>query len=194
MQIRSSFENEGPVLRASQLLKHGVCSKDIRDLLSANDIARIKAGYYVWKDQMHHLSDNEIAISVIPNATLYFLSAAEQYGFTTVLPEAVYIAVPNAGHPPKLPDFPPVKITQFMPPLFFLGRTQITKDSVTLPIYDPERTVCDIFKHRDEIGDDVALEIIRRYMRGKKNIQRLYEYAEKMRLHKKLYSYVEALL
>jgi predicted transcriptional regulator of viral defense system len=192
-QIRSSFENEGPILRASQLLKHGVCSKDIRQLLSNNDILRIKAGYYVWKDRIDQLSDNQIAVSVIPNATLYYLSAAEQYGFTTVIPDAVHIAVPNAGQAPKPPDFPPIRITQFMPPLFYLGRTAITIDSFILPIYDRERTVCDIFKRRDEIGDDVALEIIREYMRGARNIQRLYEYARKMRLEKKLYTYVEAL-
>ncbi len=193
MQIRSSFENEGPVLRASQLLKHGVCSKDIRRLLANHDILRIKAGYYVWKDRTDQLTDNQIAVSVIPNATLYFLSAAELYGFTTVIPDAVHIAVPNAGHAPKLPDFPPIRITQFMQPLFRLGRTAITIDSLVLPIYDRERTVCDIFKRRDEIGVDVALEIIREYMRGARNIQRLYEYARKMRLGKKLYTYVEAL-
>lgn len=194
MQIQSLFENKGPVLRSAQLREIGVCSKDIRDLLEKEYIVRLKEGYYSWQNQMADLSDSQIAIAVIPNATLYFLSAAELYGLTTIIPEVIHIAVPNLGKAPKPPYFPPVEITQFKAPLFHLGRTQISMNSAVLPIYDRERTVCDIVKRRDETGDDIALEVIRNYMRGEKKIQRLYEYAGKMRIQQKLHPYVEALL
>ena len=158
----------------------GVCSKDIQELLDKNLVVRLKDGYYIWQNQLADLSDRQIAISVIPNATLYFLSAAELFGLTTLIPQVIYIAVPNLGKPPKPPYYPPIEITQFSAQLFHLGKTEITVDSSVLPVYDRERTVCDIVKRREETGDDIALEVIRNYMRGPKNIQQLYEYAEKL--------------
>lgn len=38
------------------------------------------------------------------------------------------------------------------------------------------------------------LEVIRSYMRGKKNLQKLYEYPDVMHIRQKLSPYVEALL
>ena len=194
IQIQRLFSENGPILRTNQLRIHGICSKDIQALLSANRVIRIKHGYYAWQDQLHNLTDNQIATTVIPNATLYFLSAAEIYGLTTVIPDKVYIAVPNVGKRPTLPDFPPIEITQFKDPLFQLGRTEIATDQGVFPIYSPERTVCDFMKNPDIVEKDVTLEVIRSYMQGPKNIQTLYEYADKMRVRHKLHPYVEVLL
>ena len=193
-KVRALFSRNGAIMRTAQLREAGICSKDIRSLMESNHILRLKDGYYAWQDLMDRLSDFQIAAATIPNATISSLSAASVYGLTTVIPDTVHIAIPNAGREPQKPFMPPIEFTQYKPALFHLGRSAIQMESHTLPIYDRERTVCDCFKRRSEIGDDVALEVIKNYMRGKKDIQKLYTYAQKMRIQQKLHPYVEALL
>ena len=193
-RISSHFSEYGPILRTTRLRALGVCSKDIQELLRTKRIVRIKDGYYVLNEQLASLSDAQIAVSVIPSATLCFLSAAQVYDLTSVIPDAVYVAARNIGKAPTLPAFPPVALMQYKEPLFSLGRTSISVEGAVLPIYDRERTVCDFIKRRGEVGKDDVLEVIRRYMLGNRDLQTLYFYAERLRVRHILNPYVEAML
>jgi predicted transcriptional regulator of viral defense system len=176
------------------LHRRGVTGNVLQARIDSGDIIKLKPGYYAWANRIYDMTDNEIATAVIPNGTLYRLSAAALYDLTTVIPDTVSVAVPNTGRTPKLPVYPPITLTAFKPGLFELGRTTIQLPYGQVPIYDRERTVCDLFKCRDEIGKDVVLEVIRNYMHGDKNIQTLYQYAKQLRQLSKLRPYVEALV
>jgi len=191
--IQKLFADNGAIMRTSRLRDAGICSKDIQLLLKSEYVLRLKDGYYVWKEQMNNLSEYYVATATIPNATICFLSAASIYGFTTVIPETIHIAIPNVGRAPQKPILPPIELVQHKPAMYQLGRSEIRIESEMLPIYDRERTVCDCFKRRAEIDDETVLEVIRAYMRGKRNTQTLYAYAHKMRIQHRLHPYVEAL-
>jgi hypothetical protein len=47
---------------------------------------------------------------------------------------------------------------------------------------------------RLQIGKDAALEVLKRYMAGRKNLQKLYGYADTLRIKKIIEPYVEASL
>jgi predicted transcriptional regulator of viral defense system len=181
-------------MRTSQLRKAGLDSRTISSLLEDGFIYKIKDGYYVYKNYKDQLSDYQIATATISNATICFTSAASFYSFTTLIPDVIYLAIPNIGREPKRPIIPPIEFIQYKPALFHLGRCELEEDSIIIPIYDKERTVCDCFKRRNEIGNDIAIEILKNYMHGKKDIPKLYVYAEKLRIQNKLNPYVEALL
>jgi predicted transcriptional regulator of viral defense system len=187
-------KKESTILRMSTQHRRGITGNVLQARIDSGKIIKLKPGYYAWADQIADMTGNEITTAVIRNGTLYHLSAAALYDLTTVIPDTVFIAVPNTGRTPKLPVYPPITLTAFKLGLFELGRTTIRLPHGNVPIYDRERTVCDLFKHRDEIGKDVVLEVIRNYMLGDKNIQRLYQYAQQMRLLSKLQPYVEALV
>lgn len=192
--VNHAQETKSPILLMDALHRRGITGKALQARISAGEIIKLKPGYYAWADRMSDMTDNEIAATVMPNGTLYHLSAATLYELTTVIPDMVHIAVPNKGRAPKRPVYPPIALTIFKPEIFELGRTTIRLAYGEAPIYDRERTVCDLFKHRDQIGADIVLEVIRNYMRGAKGIQTLYQYAEQMRLLTKLRPYVEALV
>jgi hypothetical protein len=61
-------------------------------------------------------------------------------------------------------------------------------------VYDRERTLCDLFRMRLQIGEDVAIEVLKSYMAGAKNLQKLFEYAEILQIKGVLRPYVEALI
>lgn len=59
-------------------------------------------------------------------------------------------------------------------------------------ITDLERSVCDAVKYRNKVGLDVCAELIRSYARLKeRNLSRLSEYAQKLRLTKVMNNYLE---
>ena len=193
-EIRALLWGDSVIMRSSQLRSAGIYSRDVKELIKRGYVARLKDGYYVWRDAMDQLSDYQIAVATIPNATICFLSAAVFYGFTTIIPDAVHVAIPNKGKLPKKPCIPPIELVRYKPTVFLLGRDKADTESGKIPIYDRERTVCDCLKRRNEIGDDIALEVVRNYMRGKKDIQKLYSYAQTLRIRHKLHPYVEALI
>ena len=63
-----------------------------------------------------------------------------------------------------------------------------------IPVYNLERTLCDIV--RGEGSDmQIVLDAMKRYAKfEKKNINLLFEYAEKLRVKKKILRYMEVLL
>ena len=192
--LNTNVRKKSPILRMKALHKRGITGDTLQARIDAGEIIKLKPGYYARADRIADMTDNEIAVAVLPKGTLYALSAAALYGLTTVIPDAVYIAIPNTGRAPKLPVYPPIILTAFKPGLFELGRTTIRLPNGDVPIYSRERIVCDLFKNRDKIGAEVGLEVIRNYMRGEKDIQTLYQYAGQMRQLSKLRPYVEALI
>jgi predicted transcriptional regulator of viral defense system len=188
------FEKKGPILRAKILSKHKFCSKDVAELLTKGYIQRIKTGYYIWASTANQISEIEFAASIIPNGIVCLFSAAQFYEMTTVNPSSINIAVPAPGNSLTLPSYPPITLYKCAQNIYEIGITEVKAPSYKIKIYDKERTVCDFFRMRLQFGEDVALEVLRNYMAGKKNIQKLYEYAGKMRIKGTLSPYVEALL
>jgi len=188
------FEKKGPILRTKILRKYKFCSKDVTELLAKGYIQRIKTGYYIWSSTANHISEIEIAASIIPNGVICLFSAAQFYEMTTINPPSINIAVPAPGNSLTLPNYPPITLYKLAQKIYEIGITEVQAPSYKIKVYNKERTVCDFFRMRLQVGEDVALEVLRNYMVGKKNIQRLYEYAEKMRIKGVLSPYVEALL
>jgi len=53
-------------------------------------------------------------------------------------------------------------------------------DAVTVRVFNPEKTIADCFKYRNNIGLDVAIEALRSYRErnGRKAMKSLLAYAE----------------
>jgi hypothetical protein len=75
-----------------------------------------------------------------------------------------------------------------------LGIETIQEHGCTLKVYNKERTVCDFFRMRNQIGKDAAFEVLKNYMSGRKNLQKLYEYAEKLQIEGVIHPYLEVLV
>jgi hypothetical protein len=59
-------------------------------------------------------------------------------------------------------------------------------------IFCIEKSVCDAIKFRNKIGIDVAVEILKNYLKLKnRNITRLMEFAKQMRIFSVIKQYIE---
>lgn len=64
-----------------------------------------------------------------------------------------------------------------------------------VPVYDMERTVCDVIRNRSNIEMQVFQDTLKRYVKRKdKNLRRLMQYAKALHVEKVLRQYLEVLL
>jgi predicted transcriptional regulator of viral defense system len=189
-RIEALFKERGPILKTHVLREYGICSRDLAELTKDNLIQKLKTGYYMWNAMMPDISDAETAVVLIPFGVVCLQSAAMFHELATVNPIAVTIAVPANRTRIALPKYPPVETVAYPLPTFGLGITE----TGNLRVYDMERTVYDFFRKRRQLGDDLAIEVLRTYMRGTKNLQTLLDYAGKLHIKGIIKPYMEALL
>lgn len=193
-RARILFEQGGPILKTKTLNENRFCSREIAELVLHGDIQKVKTGYYVWTGQSSNLSDIETVAAVIPYGIICWYSAAQMHELTTVNPLSVSIAIPATRTRVAIPQHPPVELVSTAASFFELGLITMNTGQIDVRIYDRERTVCDYFRKRNQLGEDMALEVLQNYMNGSRNLQRLFEYAGKLRIKTVIKPYVEALV
>ncbi len=82
-----------------------------------------------------------------------------------------------------------------MSPAFTAGVMNITIEGVSVPMYDPAKTIVDCFKYRSRVGLDVAIEALRDGLRQKKVTRPdLQHYARICRVENVMRPHLETLL
>ncbi len=102
-----------------------------------------------------------------PKVVLCLLSALNYHGLTTQLPHQVWIAVESKSRTPKL-EYPPLKVARFSGNAFTQGIERYKVDGITLRVYSVAKTVADLFKMRNKVGLDVAMEALLEALKSKK--------------------------
>lgn len=193
-RARLVFESHGPVVKANILGESKLYSRDIAELISDGLIRKMKTGYYIWNAAENDMTDLELASAVIERGIICLQSAAIYYDLSTINSSAVTMAVPSDNKRPALPDYPPIDLYVVPAKLFEMGLTKEAGAHGSLRIYDKERTVCDFFKRRNSLGDDLAMEVLKNYMNGKRRLPILMKYAKELRVKSIIKPYVEALV
>jgi predicted transcriptional regulator of viral defense system len=67
-------------------------------------------------------------------------------------------------------------------------------EGVSIPIYEPAKTVADCFKYRSRVGLDVALEALREYRRDGGSMDALWRFADVCRVRTVIRPYMEAVV
>lgn len=76
--------------------------------------------------------------------------------------------------------------------LFKLGKTTVkTPFGNTVNCYDMGRTICDLIAHRSSLDIELFTTVIRRYIQSeKKDLLKLYTYAQKMGIEEKVHDVI----
>jgi RNA-directed DNA polymerase len=129
-------------------------------------------------------SDFQIIKELIPNGIICLLSAASYYDLTTFIPSKHYVVIPHKDKA-HLPNYPPIELFYWENANYNLGIVEIEIEDVQVSIYDVEKTVCDVIKYHKEIGKNLALEILKNYLkREDRNITKLINYARQLSIYK----------
>lgn len=193
-KCQSVFQQYGPVVKTEILRQNKIFSRDISWLISEGLIRKVKTGYYIWTKSDYNISDIEIASTVIPNGIVCLQSAAYYYDLTTLNPTKITVAISSDSKRPVIPTHPPIELVTMPAKTFHMGLANKSDINDDFRIYNKERTVCDFFRKKNSLGEDLALEILKKYMSDKPKLQILFEYAEEFRIKSRIKPYVEALI
>ncbi len=135
------------------------------------------------------------AEAFVPEGVICLMSAARYYGLTNYLPDVVDVAIERKKKVSTLPDWPEIKIYYFDQGRMDIGVTVVKEDENSFHIFDIEKTVVDIIYYRNKVGIEETSEILKNYLRRKdRQIDRLFEYARRLRCEKTVRTYLEVLM
>ena len=171
----------------------GISRAMLSKLCKGGKIQRIAKGQYMLSDDM---PDELLSIRL---RTEYLIFSHETalflHGISDRTPFVHSITTPTSKIPsPVLRE--ECKVYYIKPELFELGRSEMkTPFGNRVPCYDLERTVCDIIRSRNKMGTETFLAALKQYATSpKKDLNRLNNYAKKMRLTTLVRQYLEVLL
>jgi len=124
---------------------------------------------------------------------LPLISALSFHELTTQVPHTIDVALERGKTKPHL-DYPPTRFYWFSGPAFHEGIETHELDGVSVRIYDPEKTLVDCFRYRNQIGMDLVLEALRIWReRRRKKLEVLLKYARMRHVERAMRPYLEAM-
>ena len=181
------------VLRPRDLNAYGLPRTALRRLHDRGLVRRVARGLYVLADAdvtEHHTMAQ--ACRRVPGGVVCLLSALRFHGLTTQVPYQVWLAIGEKARKPPI-DYPPLRIVRFSGTAFEQGIDRHQIEGVSIPVYNPAKTVADCFKYRHKIGLDVAIEALRDCRRQRLcTNDDLWHYAQICRVANVMRPYLEA--
>lgn len=192
---RAVVESRGGIAKSADFVAAGIRAVDVVNLCNAGYLDRVRHGYYQMAEQ-HETAEEQMLATLIPQGIVCVESALFHYGYSDFAPRKWSIAVPRSVSRAKLDvDALPLQTYFVQRDLYELGKTTGDFDGVTLPVYDRERTICDCFKYRCRLDNELFSKALNAYANDpKKNLSNLSVYAKKLRVYKKVIELMEVLL
>jgi predicted transcriptional regulator of viral defense system len=179
-----------------ELRNQQIHPRNVAKAVSEGIIEKVKPGLYKlvnypWDE---HSSFADVCNSH-KKAVICLTSAADYYELTTFNPSYITVAVPHNTPGFKL-DYPPIQVYYFPHKYYEMGIEEIETDSGLIRIYNKEKTIGDLFRYMNKIGEDIAVETLKEYLKKRKerNIPKLLEYAEICGVKKKIEPMAKAIL
>jgi predicted transcriptional regulator of viral defense system len=188
------FRRHGGSLRMSEALRLGINRKRLYSMRDAGVLETITRGLYrlASLDPLAH-PDLVTVATRIPQGVLCLISALSFHELTTQVPHTVDVALERGMRKPRL-DHPPTRFFWFSGPAFHEGIETHKLDGVPVRIFDPEKTLADCFRYRNQLGTDVVLEALRLWReRRRKKLDALLKYARMRHVERAMRPYLQAM-
>ncbi|SOC21977.1 putative AbiEi antitoxin of type IV toxin-antitoxin system [Ureibacillus xyleni] len=190
------FEQENGITHTKTLKQAGISQYYIKQFEESGLIERIKRGIYRYLGEEIPIVDELVEVmSIVPKGVICLLSAASFHELSTINPYTYHVAIERNQMKPVLPDYPPITIYYFKASFYEEGVDEVIINNSKVNVYNMEKTICDLVRYRKKIGNDIMLECIKNYMaRSDRNINKLMQCAEKLKVQKLVKQYIEVLV
>ena len=185
-------EHDG-MLQTAQVIASGIVKPIFYEYVKEKNLQQVAHGIYVsedaWVDAMFllHLRCNQAVFS--HESALFF------HDLTDREPSKYSVTV-RRGYSPTRLKAEGLSVYTMKPELFDVGLSSgQTPFGHTVPVYDMERTICDLLRSRGRIEIQTFQGALKAYARRKdKNLRALMQYAGMFKVEKILRQYLEVLL
>lgn len=193
--VKSIIEQNGGIAKTSQLNQAGIQNYEILRMCKKGELEKVKHGYYKAADRME-ISEEKMIAAFLQEGIVCMETALFYYGYNDKTPLVWTLAVPRkiSRTKIKINNFP-CKVYYVQNDKFELGKAEGVFNGIKLPVYDRERTICDCFKYKSKMDNEMFNKAINAYVADKKkNLGNLSKYAKEMRVYKKVTELMEVLL
>jgi predicted transcriptional regulator of viral defense system len=182
------------IVTAAEVRLAGISPSYLAQMVQGGRLSRLERGLYAlpttYVDEMYEL--------FAANRYIVFshLSALYLHGLTDRTPLKMTITVPRTKNASKLLQTGLVKIKRSNPQTHGMGLIWMESPSgFLIPVYDMERTVCDVVKAKGQTDPQILSDALKTYAKRKdKDLTRLAQYAKALKTEGLLYPYMEVLL
>ncbi|MFR6101307.1 MAG: type IV toxin-antitoxin system AbiEi family antitoxin domain-containing protein [Christensenellales bacterium] len=192
-ELAAIAKEHGGIIDTKTAAEHGISKAMLYKLCKNDKIHRIVKGQYILPDEMQ---DELLSISkrsdqiIFSHETALFL-----HGISDRTPFEHTITAPS-DCTPSAAIKSECKVYYIKPELFEMGKSSLpTPAGNMVPVYDLERTICDVIRSRNKLGTETFLSALKMYAASpKKNLNKLNTYATQLRIANVLRQYLEVLL
>ena len=182
------------VVRSRDLTALGINRSRLQQLVAADQLRRVARGIYIASD--HDLTEKHslaVACTRVPSGVVCLLSALVFHGLTVQNPWEVWLAIDPWARKPA-PGFPPLRIVRCSGAALTHGVEHHEVEGATVRVFSIAKTIADLFKYRNKVGLDVALEALREAARsGRVHMDDVLQAAEVCRVATVIRPYLESL-
>ena len=187
--------NKGGIAKTSDFVLDGIKNYEVAALCKEGVIERIRRGFYQLP-QNAIVTDEQILKEMLPRGIICVESALFHYGYSDFCPRKWSVAVPRtASRTVKRVQEISLKPYFIQKNFLNLGKTIDNFNGISLAVYDRERTLCDCFKYRTKLDNEIFNKAVNAYaIDNNKNLVNLSMYAKEMKLYTKVMNVMEVLL
>ena len=194
MNTLKEYIQENLVITNKEAEELGYTRHNLSELTKSGQLERLRPGLYQLKgkviDDFVLISSNSIRIIFSHQTALYLHDISDR------TPNVFHISVPqgyNASHIKN--RYKDLQVHYVKKDLYEIGKTQIKSPQGNfIPVYDIERTICDIIIDREKIDKQIFTEAIKRYFKSSnKNLRRLIKYSRLFKIENEIRKYMEVL-
>jgi len=191
--VKEMLAQRNGIITASQVTEAGIPRHYLKKLVDLNLLARVDRGIYIkpeiLEDEMYILQ-YKYGKGIFSHETALYI-----HGLTDRTPMKFTMTFPYGYHVHSLKN-ENVKIKKTVKELYELGLINgVSTYGNPIRLYDVERTLCDIVKGNNTCDIQVVNQAMKQYARMPgKNVTKLFDYAEKIRVKPKVLNYMEVLL
>lgn len=192
-ELAAIAKMHGGIIETKIAAQHGISKAMLYKLCKEDKIHRIVKGQYILPDDMQ---DELLSISKRSEKIIFsHETALYLHGISDRTPFEHTVTAPS-GCIPSAAIKSECKVYYIKPELFNLGLSTLrTPAGNNVPVYDLERTICDVIRSRNKLGTETFLAALKMYAANpKKDLNKLNAYAKKLRVSNILRQYLEVLL
>jgi predicted transcriptional regulator of viral defense system len=190
------------MVRLSEFKEAGVTAATVSRMKEKGLILQLSRGLYQLPDasfDTHHALAE--AAKLVPKGIVCLTTALAFHGLTDTIPSRVWMAIGAKARRPRT-ETPPLQFVRFGEKVLTSGIKEHMIEGVRVRIYNPAKTVVDLFRYRRSAGKryqkspglNLALEGLREALRQRKaNPAEIARYANEAGIWKVVQPYLEAM-
>jgi len=187
------IRNSSGIIRTAQIIEAGIPKQVFYMYVKARELKQVAHGIYItndtWLDTMYvlHLRCEQLIFS--HDTALFFHDLSDREPLS-------YACTVRTGYNPSKLKSDGIQVYTIKKELHELGRINMrTPFGHEVPVYDMERTICDLIRNRSRIEIQDFQSALKQYTKRRdKNLRILMQYAKVFHVDKKLQEYLEVLL